>query len=61
MRKPHVDPTAIARSQQIEKQLAEVEMELGGYHLQHPLTEIIKPTAQPRHSRNHQQLYTENC
>ena len=47
MMKPHEDPTAIARSQQIEKQLKEVGIELGGYHLQHPLEQIIKPTAQP--------------
>ena len=30
---PHVDPTAIERSRQVEKQLADAGIEVGGYHL----------------------------
>ncbi len=30
---PHVDPTAIERSQQAVKQLVEAGIEIGGYHL----------------------------
>lgn len=30
---PHVDKSTIERSEQVRKQLAEVGIELGGYHL----------------------------
>ena len=30
---PHVDPTAIERSRQVERQLADAGIEVGGYHL----------------------------
>lgn len=32
-RNPHVDKSTIERSEQVRKQLAEVGIELGGYHL----------------------------
>ncbi len=38
---PHVDPTAIERANQAIKQLADAGIEVGGYHLDHPLENLI--------------------
>lgn len=51
---PHVDPTAIERSRQVVKQLADAGIEIGGYHLAPSLSsEIPLETGKPHRRSEH--------